>query len=597
MASPPSVGQSRSTREPRLEFNALPSWAHREVVYWYPEWQMIRDICAGERAVKDQGKLYLPQLEGMDDGEFQSYLERATFYPFTGRTASAMSGTIFRRKEQYENFPTGQLDKLADFTKDKQPFRIFAIYVAEEVIKMGRFGVLLDLPAVQTTIPRPYVVGYTAENIIDWEYGEIDGRNELVRVVLREARHVKDTANLTTNPGVTANASTIILPQYRQLRLTSTSADREYIQEVFFTDNSTHAADLSKALDPRFLIQTIVPTNRGKTLDYIPFRIIGAAANTPTVEKPPLQDIARINVSHFRSYANLEHGRLFTGFPIYYVEAPVGGGETDAEFELGASKVWVTPPGAKPGLLEMNGQGLKFLVDALDQKESHAAALGGRLMGIRSNASVESDNLLKISERNEQSILLKVTLSLDEAFTAVLRWWLSFQDVTKEVAAKASVEFDKDFLFDGLGAREFRAIQSMYMDGVLPIEIVYAALRKSEIIPDWMTEAEFTRLLDKKSSFPNNTNFDARKEGFADAKSRDLAGQHDSQITSDETIAADLQANTNDRLDVQVEADAAKAQVAAKAAKEAAKLAPKPVPGQPGQPGASKPGNVQPKKV
>lgn len=33
-------------------------------------------------------------------------------------------------------------------------------------------------------------------------------------------------------------------------------------------------------------------------------------------------------------------------------------------------------PGQKPGLVELNGQGLKFLVDALDQKEAQASFLG-----------------------------------------------------------------------------------------------------------------------------------------------------------------------------------------------------------------------------
>ena len=49
-----------------------------------------RDACAGERAVKSKGTLYLPRLEGMSDpGEYASYLDRATFYPFTGKTSAA----------------------------------------------------------------------------------------------------------------------------------------------------------------------------------------------------------------------------------------------------------------------------------------------------------------------------------------------------------------------------------------------------------------------------------------------------------------------------------------------------------------------------
>lgn len=169
----------------------------------------------------------------------------------------------------------------------------------------------------------------------------------------------------------------------------------------------------------------------------------------------------------------------------------------------------------------MNGQGLKFLVDALDIKEQQAASLGGRMMGIRGQAVSESDNQLKIIERNEQSVLLKITKSLDYGFTKLLRWWAQMNDMTAVETGKITIEFNKDFLFDGVGAREFRAIHSMYKDGVIPIDIVFHYLRKSAVIPDWMTLTEFKGLLDKMESFPNNADVAAKDEGFADAKSRD----------------------------------------------------------------------------
>lgn len=573
-----SVGASPS-REPKVENLALPSWAHREAIYWYPEWTMIRDACAGERAVKSKGTLYLPRLEGMSDpGEYASYLDRATFYPFTGKTSAALSGSIFRREHQFENFPQSLTENLRSFSKDNQTFRTFAMYASEEILKMGRVGLFLDMPAVERTQPRPYVTAYTAENIVDWEYGEIDGRNELVRVVLREERRSEAAAD-----------AGMIVPQFRQLRLTSLGSDREYVQEIFYDD--APKTDNPLKLTPEFLKQTIRPRRRGAPLDYVPFVMV------VDLDRPPMQDIARLNLSHFRSYAHLEHGRLFTGFPVYYVEQPQGGGEGDSEFVIGASTVWITPPGAKPGLLEMNGQGLKFLENALDQKEQQAAALGGRMMGIRTNATTESNNLLKISERNEQCVLLKVTLALDDAFTRILRWWAYLYDIAEATADKIAVEFSKDFLFDNGGAREFRAIQAMYKDGVIPIEVVYAYLRKSEVVPDWMSQEDFKKLLDSAASFPNEPNFEARQEGFADAKSRDLGAQNDDTNETNLEIATGIQDGTTERQDSQNEFDAKQNDKKAQQAVKLAKAAPKPVPGAPPAPGAPGQRPPPPKKA
>lgn len=520
--APPSLGTSRSRPPFRPEnSDALPPWTHDEVKYWWDEWRLIRDSCEGERVIKDAGATYLPCLEGMEGDEYEAYKSRAVFYSFTAKTASAMTGAIFRRAAQMEGLDERLERTLKSFSKSNQSFTGVSMEVAQEVMKVGRVGLLLDLPATPMTEPRPYCVMYTTENILDWDYSEIDGRMVLTRVVLREIEVERKSLDVART----------YRPLYRELVLTQTPEGRRYEQRVYrdHTAVGSHSAGTRLAPTPEFLVDTIVPLNRGEPLDYIPFYVFGPTLASGAVQKAPLNDIARLNISHYVSYANLEHGRFFVGFPVYHVESPLGGGEEESDFRIGSSQVWVTAPGAKPGIIEMNGQGLKFLSDALDQKEQQAAALGGRIMGIRGQAVSESDNQLKISERNEQSILLQVTMALDVGMTQILHWWAVLHDWTQEQAAKILVEFNKDFLFDGVGAREFRAIHAMYKDGVIPIDIVYHYLRKSSVIPDWMKLEEFRKLLDKMESFPNNPDIEAIQEGYADARGRDKMDLQDDE--------------------------------------------------------------------
>lgn len=517
--APPSLGTSPQRPSFRPEnVVSLPSWAHDEVRYWWGEWRTIRDTCEGERVVKDAGTTYLPCLEGMEGDEYEAYKTRAVFYSFTGKTASAMAGAIFRRAEQIEGLSERLEENLSSFSKFGVSFKGVSLETATEVIKMGRYGLLLDLPSVPTPEPRPYVVGYTAENILDWDYTEVKGRMELTRVVLCELEEYRSSPD----------AAREYKPFYRELILVNGVYTQRIYRDLTGAKEKTFGKKLAPI--PEFLSETIVPMNRGRTLAYLPFRLFGPTLSDGKVQKPPLNEIARLNISHYISYANLEHGRFFVGFPIYHVSAPPGSGEEEGDdFRIGASRVWVTAPEAKPGIIEMNGQGLKFLSDALDQKEQQAAALGGRIMGIRGQAVSESDNQLKISERNEQSVLLQVTLALDAGMTQVVQWWAQLQDVSKEEAKKILVEFNKDFLFDGVGAREFRAVHAMYKDGVIPIDIVYHYLRKASVIPDWMKLDEFRKLLDKMESFPNNPDIEAQREGFADAKGRDKMALQDDQ--------------------------------------------------------------------
>ena len=52
-------------------------------------------MLAGEDAVKAGGEKYLPRLDSQSDEEFKDYLNRASFFNATGRTAEAHM--VFRR--------------------------------------------------------------------------------------------------------------------------------------------------------------------------------------------------------------------------------------------------------------------------------------------------------------------------------------------------------------------------------------------------------------------------------------------------------------------------------------------------------------------
>lgn len=565
-------------RSPRLdkkamrpEYDNCPSWAHPDVLYWYDDWQKIRDCIEGERAIKERAKAYLPELEGMEsEAEYQAYLDRGTFYNFTGRTVMALTGTLFRRQPQITGLPEKLSKKLETLSDEGASFRMFAQQIGQEVLTLARVGVLLDLPEGSSTDPQPYLTQYTAENIIDWTEGRHPktGRKRLERVVLREFHLISETV---ANISVQKYAA-----RYRVLRL----VNERYVVEVH--ENDKGDADVTG----KDLKDTIYPSRRGVPLDFIPFRLFGVIMTNANVEKSQVLDIAALNISHYRSYVHLEHGRFFVGLPIYYAEKISDEG---GDYVLGPSRVWELEKGANAGIIECNGQGLKFLENALATKEAQAASLGGRMIGVTAQSTAETDNQTKLKERNEQAILLCVALGLDAGFTTLMRWWVWWSNESQETADEVEVEFNKDFLFDSTGAREFRAIQSMYSAGLLPIEVLYDALRKAEVIPDFMQIDEFKTLLNSKGSFPNDPNFDARKEGYPDAQAKATAENQGVQQEADQT----LQDTQNEFDATQADKQRASDEKKAKDAAKAAALAPKPTLGKPapGKPAPKKPGN------
>ena len=111
------------------------------------DWQMIRDVLKGAKAIREGGHKYLPQLSGMSWGEYEAYKKRAQFFNATARTLNGLVGMIFRKEpEIILNGAEVLRPQLETCTVDNQPFTVFARAIVREILSMGRVGALVDAP-------------------------------------------------------------------------------------------------------------------------------------------------------------------------------------------------------------------------------------------------------------------------------------------------------------------------------------------------------------------------------------------------------------------------------------------------------------------
>lgn len=469
----------------------FPNWANPTNLYYESEWMMLRDCLLGEKQVKSRGTTYVPHTSGFDKPEYDAFLDRASFYNIIARTVSGMLGTLFRRNPIATELPSS-ID-IENVGHSGESLWEVMRAAAQEVIHMSRVGALVD--RAPDGSGDPYIVLYPVESIIDWTETVVNGRKIPTDITLREAKVY----------GKLGQAN-VVRTEYRRLVL----ENGIYKQYKYNSTEDTDADILGSAVE-------IIPTLRGNTMDSIPFEFINATNTKAEVERPYLGDIARINISHFRSSAHLEHGRFFTGQPVYYTRA---NSNDNTVFEIGASTIWKLPQDGTAGIIEFNGTGLLSLERALTQKENHASALGGRLIGMATGSTAESDNMTNMKERNENALLLNIAFTLDSAFTRMLKHIAKWSDESDAVIQKIEVECSKDFMLAPVGAREFRAMHMLYTDGIIPIDVVFDYLRRAEVIPDWLEEDEFKRLLESKNAFPAQPNAEARMDGYPNMKAK-----------------------------------------------------------------------------
>jgi hypothetical protein len=436
---------------PASLYQMLPntSVTNADYLFWHPYWVLIRDCLMGEIMVKRRGTMYLPRMESQTDDEYTAYLMGAVFYNATKRTVDGLVGSVHFRPALIDDLPENfETDSV---TKDGQSFETFLKRVTREVVSVGRFGILGDAPQDGG---EAYLTGYDAEDIVDWTMRAEGSRMVLEYVLLREVIRVRN-ANGT---GSEAKDT------FRMLYLDEGGIYRQRYYPDGNVENGVY--------------EEYTPLRKGTPMQEIPFIFVNPYDFGAEVEKPPILDIALLNLSHYRSYAQLEAGRFYTATPIWTVMLQ-GGADDQAEFTLGPNTVWQLGMNDKAEIIEFSGAGLKFLESALSTKEQQISALGGRLSGVARGTAAESAESVIARERGEASFLQSIISTMGEAGGRMLNLLAYLNGGEADIKVRLSSEAVEMYL----DARQIRAIESLYKTGLLPIEVIYAVFRDAAILP------------------------------------------------------------------------------------------------------------------
>lgn len=438
------------------------------------DWQMIRDVLKGAKAVREGGTKYLPQLSGMSWGEYEAYKKRAQFFNASARTLNGLVGMIFRKEpEIILNGAEMLRPQLETCTVDNQPFTVFARAVVREVLSMGRVGALVDAP---TNGGTPYFTTYMAENITNWR----NMRNENGRLVANQII-LKEDLLVDSQSGFGSEEVTI----YRELYL---DEENVYRQRLWFPvkgkDNSTSyqpGSEMSPMLaDAGFF--------RGE----MPFICFGPMKTGMKVQRSPILDIAELNVLHFQRSAQLAHGQFYTATPTYWAIAPNLGDDLP-EYRVGPNTVWLVDQPNSCGILEYRGEGLKYLESACTQLESQMASLGARLVADRKNTAGESSQVAEMRSKGESSLLYEIVDSAEKGLTELLKIWVRWNGRNPQ---GVEVKLNRDFVDAALEYRTWLQLDRAHAVGNIDDETYYRVLFEGEMLPSTYGPQQVKKMID-----------------------------------------------------------------------------------------------------
>ena len=432
---------------------------HPEYLKNLTKWQLMRDALAGEVAKEK----YVPKLSDQEAEEYSAYVGRAEFYNATARTQVALTGLLFAKPPKVE-LPEALKTIGENISLDDDTLEALAKNIADECLSVGRCGVLVDLPSVEKADYskleaerlnlRAYATLYKAENIINWKTTKINGSNVTSLVVLAET-YAEPTQDEFVDK---------IKTRYRVLDL----HEGYYRQRVF---SETKAGNFE-------VVSEIYPSANERKLEYLPFTFFNVNDLKTAVEKPPLLDLAKVNISHFRSEVDLEHGTHFTALPTPYVTGYQG--ESSEKLKIGSTAVWViNDPSAKVGFLEFSGAGLSTLENRIAVKEKRMSILGARLL-LDEKKTAEATETLQMRKSGENAVLTSVASTISEGIVSFLKDIAFFENIASEnLIYEINTDYNLTMIEPQLLAQIIAGIQS----GDIPNEVLYDALLKGELMP------------------------------------------------------------------------------------------------------------------
>lgn len=448
------------------------------------EWAKIQAVYGGDAAMKVASTLYLPKLSGQSPTEYEAYLARGRFFNAFARTVQGLSGAITRKEPVIKTNP--RVDELLPkISLANESIQEVIKITVDNVLEYGYFGILVDMPELAPGATaadgEPYFALYPASTILNFRTVQVGSENKLALLCLSETAFEVSTEN---------KFEMISKERVRVLEL----IEGKLVVRVYEKDNqaSSSQKEVWNQVD-----KDILPTIKGKSIDFIPFVFFGAISNNPVPTSPPLLDLADLNIKHWQVSTDYYHGLHYCALPTPWA---AGFGKA-SELYLGALKAWVSEdPQARCGFLEFTGQGLQAIEKALDRLEAQMAIMGARMLEEQKKAAEAADTV-RMRYSGDTATLSTIVTSVEQGITKAIEYLAVWKALPE---AKTEVHLNRDFVSQKLEAADIAALLQSWQAGGISLDTFLYNLQVGEILPADTTIDEEKMRIEANKSFTSN---------------------------------------------------------------------------------------------
>ncbi len=376
-------------------------------------WGLVEDLKEGTYKIRSEHRKYLNQEPRETDDAYDTRLARSTVVPYLQRIEKMLSGMLVRKPIRLDDVSDLVREQLFDVDLEGNDLNVWTYETTRKMVRYGHVGVLVDAPTSGQS-GRPYWVTYTPRDILGYRTEMIDGEVKLTQLRLQEKVSVPD--------GLYGEK---IIDQIRLLTRGGFEIHQKGKNNLF------------------------VKVDEGTTsLSEIPFSVAYANRLNLLESRPPMSDIAELNLKAYQIQSDLDNQLHISAVPMLAFYGFPQGRSYDAQFKR-----------------------LDVLSNQINEL-GLAAVLGQKL-------SAETAEAKRIDRSQGDSTMMVVAQQMQDMIDNCLQFHGQYIN-----AEAGSCFVNRDFLSQRLEPQEIQALLQLYTSGSITQETLLKQLHEGEVLGD-----------------------------------------------------------------------------------------------------------------
>ncbi|MDF7658326.1 DUF4055 domain-containing protein [Erwiniaceae bacterium L1_54_6] len=359
-------------------------------------WPMIHALMGGTKAMRDAGKTFLPQWPNEQENDYKTRLSVATLFPAYERTISVLCSKPFSRPITWTDIEDETVKMFDDIDLEGSTLSVFAHDIMCDAMAYGISGILVDYPSVDGTKTvaeekklglRPYMAKIKARSILGYSSKRINGVEVMTMLRYVETVTEEDPTDEFTE---------------------------KVIEQVRVIEPSRWRVFRKKKAENSLKEEWLLHQEGVNTLGKVPFVPVYGNRTGFMRGKPPLRDLAFLNVEHWQSKSDQQTILHVARVPILFGKC-LG----DGPITVGASSAVIAQnQDADMKFIEHSGKAIAAGREELLDLEDRMRQVGAELLVVKPGRMTVAQN--RAEDEPGTCALQRIVQDLESSFNQAI---------------------------------------------------------------------------------------------------------------------------------------------------------------------------------